>query len=217
MRARTTSVKHLCFQTLLTAGLGLLISTPGKTAVAVLDLTTGGAAGIALNAGLPYTFSGVTLTATAIGGVVNATAASLGINVVSNGSDVSDQIDAAFGEELTFTITFGPSVNSLFFTQLDLVGVGPSLPDDAFIHINANPPVVLETGAANFNGTTDLWSPSPIALASGDTIRFVAGDTFGLQSISFDVIPAPEPVSFLVWTVGVVGCMCWRARLYLLR
>lgn len=217
MRARTTSVKYLCFQTVLTAGLGLLISTPGNASIQMLDLTTGGAAGSALDAGLPYMFSGVTLTATGIGGAVNATAASLGINVVGDGSDVSDQIDAAFGEELTFTITFGPSISSLFLTQLDLVGVGPDAADDAFIHINANPAVVLETGAANFNGTTDVWSPSPIALASGDTIRFVAGGTFGLQSISFDVYAIPEPLSFLVWGVGIVGYMSYRARRYLLR
>ena len=93
--------------------LGLLFCSPGQASIQVLDLTTNGAAGTALDSGLSYVFSGVTLTASATSTIgtpaVNATSSSLGVNILGDGSDTSDQIDAAFGEELTFTFTFGPA------------------------------------------------------------------------------------------------------------
>lgn len=195
----------------LAASLGILITTPGLASIQTLDLTTNGAAGSDLDAGLPHTFAGVTLTATANGGIVNATATSLGVDVVGDGSDDSDQIDSATGEDLTFALSFAGTV---FLTSLDLTGVGPAAGgDDALIFINADPAIVLKTGVTDFNGSSDVWSPAGgIALNSGDTIRFEAVDSFGLQAIAFDVRAIPEPISLFVWTAGIAACLCRRRR-----
>ena len=213
MNSYVPAATRFGIHSLLGLSLGFLFCSPSEASIQVLDLTTNGAAGAALDSGLSYVFSGVTLTASATSTIgtpeVNATSSSLGVNITGNGSDISDQIDAAFGEELTFTFTFGPSY-MLKLLSIDLLGVGPTTPgDDAHVYINANPPVVLHTGVTGFNGTTDVWTPAGgIPLSSGDTIRFVAGTSFGIQTMTFQVVP--EPVSLCVWIVGTAVCLCRR-------
>lgn len=212
MTAKTLLSKSALPQTILASCVLLLFCMPASASLQTLDLTTGGAAGTALDGGGSYNFAGVTLAASANVGVVNATASRMGINIVGDGGDDSDEIDFAFGEELTFTITFaGPLSVSL--TSLDLVGVGPSAGDEANLTFSGSPTVVLQTGATDFNGSTDVWTPAGgVSIASGDTILFQAGTKFGLEGIAFDVNTIPEPASMFVWTLIAGGCVFCRSR-----
>ena len=63
-----------------------------------LDLRSTGAAGSDLDDGNPHVVNGLTLTASANGGAVNATSLQLGVNVVGVGGDDSDQVEIDFGE-----------------------------------------------------------------------------------------------------------------------
>ena len=78
--------------------------------------------------------------------------------------------------------------------------------DAALLSVNAGANLILETGAANFNGTTDVWSPNLI-LSNGDTFRVSAQDSVGLQEISLDVTAIPEPATAMLMGFALLGMM----------
>lgn len=178
-----------------------------QAAPIVFDLTdpTSGAAtaGEDLESSGSASQGGVTITATAAGGALNSLSNSFGVN--ATGSDDSDQIEFDFSESLTFTITFNaPTTVSL--TEIDFLGIGPNANDDALVNVAGAGNVTLETGATDFAGTPDTWTPAGgISLSSGDTIVFTPsshdGASFGLESITFDVVP--EPATCISFAIGM--------------
>jgi hypothetical protein len=152
------------------------------------DLTdptgTGGTAGEAFEAGNTFTAGGVTIT-------VTTTPASSYTANATQGGVANSLLDA--GESVTLTFT-GLSFD-LISIDLNLVGDADST-DSALVTVDGNL-FELHTGVANFNGTTDVWSPTPIPLVSGDTIVFAADIQIGLQALTLDVEAIPEPSAFL--------------------
>ena len=190
--------RHLAF---LGFTLAFVLATHGNATAVLLDLRDPAMmglppAGAALDSTGTFSISGLTITATAAGGDVNALTSSLGVDTPSAvGSDDSDQIEFDFSESLTFVLSFA-GATSVTLTEIDFAGIGAAgAGDGAFVNV-AGTGFLLETGAAGFSGSSDVWTPpGGISLNSGDTIVFsaesVAGASFGLQTITFDIVPEP--------------------------
>ncbi len=172
-----------------------------------LDLTTDGIGGDLETSPFNHTFSGVTITASPTGGVINATSTSLGVDGTVTGED-ADQVDSA--ETLTFTFAFAPPT-TVSLTEINFAGVGANgAGDDAIVTVGGST-YNLATGATDFNGSTDIWTPSGgITLSSGDTIVFEAQTAVGLEGITLDVVP--EPAAGLLAVFGIVTLIVQRRR-----
>lgn len=121
-----------------------------------------------------------------------------------NGGDVATAID--LGETFMLTWTFSAGT-SLVLRSIDFAGVGNNTTemDSALVAIGPAAPVRLGTGAADFNGTTDVWSPD-LTINSGETFTFTAEESFSLQQIiveSFSTTPVPEPSTFAAIGIGL--------------
>ena len=166
--------------------------TQANAAPLFFDLESDGSAGPALENTGTYTEAGVTINATATGGDLNSLSTSFGVD----GGD-SDQIDAGLGEKIDFEFVFtGLTVSIL---SLDFVGVGSASGDDAvFFTINNGVLTQLETGATDFNGSSDIYTPAvPIALSSGDVLTITAEDVAGIEGITLNVVPEPSSLGLL--------------------
>ena len=168
------------------------------------------------NGNSSVTISGITLNlsaATTLGdgtASYNANSTSGGLDSdganSGNGGDVASGLD--FGETLTLTWTFEQDT-TLFLRSLDLTGVGnnDSETDSALVSIGGGSVTRLGTGAADFNGQTDVWAPD-LQITSGETFVFTAEESFGLQQIiveSFSSTAIPEPSTFAFLGLGFAG------------
>ncbi|TWU42224.1 hypothetical protein [Novipirellula artificiosorum] len=158
------------------------------------------------------TLSGLTLSVATSSTITGASGSSFNANkttagvdsagVTAGDGDEASELDA--GETLTFTVSFSDLVVAL--NDVNFIGAGGAS-DSALVTIGGSS-FVLVDGLADFNGGTDTWTPSGrIDLASGSTLVFTAEDSYGFQSISFDVTAVPEPSSITVLMAGSVGIM----------
>lgn len=194
---------------LLAPAILLIASAPVHGAIIVLDLLdpTGIAntAGEAFESAGSYTESGVTFTVSAtsvngsMSGSFSANGSSAGVDTdgqTGAQGDATSEIDS--GETLIFTMSF--SGLNLLLTAIDFDEVGAADGDDAgLVSIAGAVPVVLETGVADFNGTSDVWTPTGgVEILSGESIAISAEDNVELISISFSTASAavPEPTHF---------------------
>ncbi|QDS98600.1 PEP-CTERM sorting domain-containing protein [Adhaeretor mobilis] len=130
-----------------------------------------------------HTAGGITVTASAMGGAVNGTAAGMGVNADANNDD-RDAIEAAFGESLSFTINFAGFTVDL--VSIDFKEIGQE-DDSAIISINDVTAIELHTGVDDFNGTSDVWTPAEtVPLISGDKFTFSADIAFALEEITLE-------------------------------
>lgn len=171
---------------------------------------TAGNAGAALESVGTFTNHGVTLSTT-----VTSTLGSMTGNFSANGSgsgvnsagitagDGPSELDA--GETVTFTFAFS-TPTTVTFSSFDFSGVGPSAGGDAaLVSVNGGSDLILETGVANFNGGSDVWTPN-LAFTSGATIRVNAQDTIRFEELTLDIVTAvPEPSS---WAMMVMAGTC---------
>lgn len=144
--------------------------------------------GEALESSGSYTIHGLTLSVATI--PVNSFVANAGDAGVGSGAMIGA------GETLTFTFTF--TATSAELVSIDFAGIGPSADDDATVQVDAST-FTLETGAANFDGGIDLWSPS-IALLPGSTVTFTypgTGNGYSLEAITLNIAAIPEPTAAL--------------------
>lgn len=201
---------------------GMLMSSLANAAV-VFDLTTGGLAGADLDAsngdytdpttGVNIDVSTTTTLPGNTGSVFNAVSGGGGVDslsVTSTGNDAGSQVDAE--EVLTFTFTFTQPTIEL--VSIDLAGQDGNATggDQVFVNVDGVT-TTLFAGAADYSGTTDLWTPSaPITLSSGDTIVFTGEDTFRVTDINFDVVAVPEPSSLAILGITGFACSCIRRR-----
>lgn len=132
--------------------------------------------------------------------------------------DIADAIDRddPLLESFSFSFEFGPDT-SLVLRELDLAGVGSNAvnpSDSALVVIGGGAPIRLGTGAADFNGTTDVWSPD-LTITSGEVFTLTAEDSFSIQQIiveSFSTTPIPEPSAFVALGIGLLGMGVYRRR-----
>jgi len=141
-----------------------------------------------------------TMTVTAVGGDLNSNITGLG--VVDENLQTSESIN----------ITFDVQTQLI---SLDLGGISDSLSDGAVIVVGSNAPVSLYTGQPNFNGTSDIWSPStPITLNAGQSILISGSDPAAVIDLDrFTVAAVPEPSSFLLLGFGGLTLLSRRKRL----
>ena len=138
----------------------------------------------------PFTVNGLTITA------------STGFNALTNNAGIGSGGEIDLGESLTLTFT-GASFD---LVSIDMSGVGSSEGGDAAVIDVDGTVFSLETGVTDFNGSSDLWSPSPpISLASGSTVTFTAENAYGLQAISLNIVAIPEPTAALFGSLLAVG------------
>ena len=164
---------------------------------------TAGSAGEAFEAGAStFTMSDVTLgvnVASAFAGgdgsaAYSANSGGGGINTGGTSADGASDLDV--DETLTLTWTFA-ATEMVTLLSMDFSGIGSDATDAAFVSINGGTAIQLNTGAADFSGGTDTWTPSGgLAIVSGDTYTFTAADQFDIADIIVDVTSAvPEPSS----------------------
>ena len=218
-----------CFLTVFVAL--LVIPAVQAEAQIVLDLRNDGGLGDLLEATSPdpVTQDGITVTAVATttldsdtGPVFNRNnGPNIGDPTVEGGSGVDSGVGGFAGgdtgtagigpgEELTFTLTFGPDVPSLVLTEIDFFGVGGDT-DSATVSIAGNLPVTLLNGfGSEFDETDDVYTPStPIEIVSGDTIVFsnVSGFSgpFSAPNYSIEGISFSTAATVLVGDVNLDG------------
>ena len=174
----------------------------------LLDPTgTANTAGEAFEAGMPFTNMGITLSAiptTTLGsgsGTFSANTTSAGINSAGTTADGASEVDA--GETLTFTVSFAPST-IVSLTSIDFSGIGSDATDAAFVSINGGSAISLFTGQPDFNGGTDVFTPT-IGITSGDTLAISAADAVGLQEISFHATALAVPEASSLFALSLCG------------
>ncbi len=184
------------------------------------DLSTNGV-GIDLENNGTATIDGVTINVTVGTNIVgndgnaafNAIADRAGVDtggVFSGGGDSASELDV--GETLAFEVQFGPTIQEVLLSSINLQGVGPNADDRAFVNIGGNS-VTLETSVPGFDGNTDIYTPlTPIALRSGDTVNFTAETTIGVQAINFAVTAVPEPIGALMLIMMGLPAVVTRKR-----
>ncbi len=188
----------------------------GVITLDLLDPTgDAGTAGEAFEAGNSFTVAGVTFSvaaSTSLGsmtGPYSANSSTAGLNSDDVGDEASE-LD--LGESLTFTLTFDDAALMVELENIDFSGVGATAADSAFVTTTAGS-FTLFTGQADFNGTTDVWSPGGITFSTGDMLAIQASgvaNVIALQAMSFDVstIAVPEPAvlpALLCLSACVVG------------
>ena len=168
-----------------------------------------------------FSTNGVTFSvsaATTLGdgtGSFSANGSNAGVDsdgVTGAGGDSASEIDN--GETLTFSLTFA-ATTTVSLNNIDFQGVGGSASDQASVSINGGAATNLFTGQADFNGSSDVWTPSGgISLSSTNTIAITTSDQISLQAISFDInlAPVPEPASAITFA-GICSTLAlWRRR-----
>ena len=199
----------------------VLFSCSASAGLVVFDFTSSGDAGDFFDdspGGISHTQEGVTLemnTSTTLGPTLlsefNAISTNAGIDSLSTTTnDNPSGID--FGEELTFEITFDSTMFAVELFSVDWNRVGADSSDAAIFSLNKSSVVELHTGEANFNGTTDVWTPPNLSLTSGDVILLTATDEVGLQGITFNVTNVPEPTSLMCFLAPIVAMIPRRSR-----
>ncbi len=191
--------------------------------VITLDLRDpAGSAGEAFEAGNSFTVSGVTFSVAAstswgtATGSYSGNSSTAGVNSDGVGDEPS-RLDV--GETLTFTLTFDDAALMVELENIDFSLVGGTADQAALVTTTAGS-FTLFTGAADFNGTTNVWSPAGITFSTGDAMVIQASgsdNVVALQAMSFDVasIAVPEPAAFVVLfclTACVAGFRCRRRR-----
>lgn len=142
-----------------------------------------------------------TMTVSSVGGELNSNAGDFGVDGTETG-ETNDFID---GLVEAIHLTFDSDIEINF---LDLGGVGSDTTDGADVTFGSFGTVTLHTGISDFNGTSDIYTPStPIFLASGESIQLTGSSStsdFDLETIDITVIP--EPSTFvLVALTGLAG------------
>lgn len=178
-------------------------------------LNVSGSAGEAFNSSSSFTDSGVTFSVSAtttlgsMTGRFSANTTSSGVDsdgLSGVGGDDTSGMDA--GETLNLLIAFPTNID-VTLTEIDFDEIGPANGDDAALVSVGGNSFTLETGATNFNGSSDEWSPM-ISINDGNVISFSAEDNYEIISISFDIQAVPEPTS-LVMFASILG-FCVRRR-----
>ena len=127
------------------------------------------------------------ITLTAGGGTFNSNVGDFGIG--------DDEIN---GTSESITITFSTDI---FFNYIDLGGVGSSDGTDSASFTIGGSTTILQTGATDFDGGSDIYTPSsPIFLAQGDSILLTgstATSSYDLEAINVTVTPEPNAYALL--------------------
>lgn len=185
----------------------------------VFDFLSSGGAGAALQSSGTFTSNGITVAvsnSTSLGDLTS-TFSSNTIGAGVNSGAVNDSASAIDnGESLTLTFNFA-SLSSVQVESVNFQGIGSANSGDAaLLSVNSGSNIVLETGADDFNGSSDVFSPgafssSPIFLTSGQSLTITAQERVSLQSITFEPIPNPEPSSVLLFG-GYLAASLQRRR-----
>lgn len=168
---------------------------------------TGGGAGAAFESAGTFTTMGVTVSVAtsstfpgSTGAAFSANGSGSGVNTAGTSADEASELDA--GETATFTFSFS-SPTTVSLTSFDFQGVGSAGGGDAaLVSVNGGATVTLETGVANFNGSSDTWTPN-IALSSGDTLAISSQDLIRFEAFTLEITAVPEPSSFALF--GLAG------------
>lgn len=209
----------ICFASVAVLAATALYSHAAVVHTFVFDLTNAGV-GFDLDSGSGPGFhtdtssalSDFTISVAGSTANVNATVESLGINHTGAGDD-TDQIDNLAGAEtLIFTLT-APTLSSQYYMtilSIDFFEVGPSVGDAALVSVDGGSDIILETGATDFNGSSDVWTPTitPFGYNVNSTITFTAQTSYGLQGITFAFVEkTPEPGTLGLFALGL-GLIC---------
>lgn len=175
-----------------------------------------GTAGRALETSGSFTTNGMTITVETessegdLTSSFSANATTAGVNTGGTSLDQASQLESY--ELLKFTL----SGSGFYLTSIDFQGVGGTGAGDAALVTVGGVGYKLETGADDFNGSTDLWTPAGgILLASGSLIEIKSENVIGLESLSIETISAiPEPASMgmLVSIAGLAGVIVRRRK-----
>lgn len=185
------------------------IKSTALTAVAFTLLSLGA------NAAVTYSFISQDAT---FDGKTNATVAltdgstsfnmfvsSSGGNLNSNSTGLGVGDANLDGTVESITISFSMDVE---FNFIDLGGVGGDVSDGASFTINGTA-TNLFTGVSGFNGSTDVYTPSPpISLAAGNSIVLTGSSStsiFDLDGINVTAIP--ESSAALLGTLGFLALL----------
>jgi hypothetical protein len=197
------------------ATLALCCINPSASAGLVLLDDSTGNGGAAFESGSSFVISGVTISATTsttlgdLTSVFSANGSGSGVNSggISGAADGASAVDS--GEHIVFEFSF-PSNLIVSLSSFDFSGVGSSEGGDgALVSHNGGADILLETGAGNFNGSSDLWTPG-LMLSSGDTLRIGAESQIVLEAFTLDVTAVPESTSLLFCSVGFAACFGFR-------
>jgi len=213
----------LIFTFTLILSLNFILPSPSDADV-VFDFRSNGNAGGALQTSGTFTSNGITValsSSTTLGDLTSSFSTNTIGAGVDSGAVTNDDWDSASatdsGEALTLTFTFS-SFDSIQVESVDFQGVGSANQGDAaLLSVNSGPDVVLETGASDFNGSSDTFSPgafssAAIFLSSGQSLTISAEETVSLQNIAFTPIAVPEPASILLFGGYLIASMKRRRR-----
>ena len=132
----------------------------------------------------------------AVGGNLNSNATSFGVG--------DSAID---GTSESITISFSADI---LFNSIDFSSIGADITDGASFTIGGST-TNLFTGAADFNGGSDIYTPSSaIALTTGDTIVLTGSSVTSIYDLDgINVTAVPEPSTALL---GAIGFLAFRRR-----
>jgi len=150
----------------------------------------------------------ISIYLTAIGGSFNSNSGDFGIDSGSGTNDVIDGTDEAM------IISFSKDIELI---SVDLGGVGTAAEAEsqgARLTI-AGTSYDLYTGQPDFDGTSDVFTPSsPIAISANGTIVLTGSSetsAFDLESIHFSVVPEPNSAGMLL-ALAAMGRVMVRNR-----
>lgn len=154
------------------------------------------------------TFDGLTSASVALvdgSTSFNMLVSSLGGNLNSNASGLGVGDANVDGTAESISISFNTDV---FFNFIDLGGVGGDLADGANFTIGGSS-IDLFTGEPDFNGSTDVYTPtSPISLSAGDSIVLTGSSTTSIFDLDgINVTAVPEPSTALLGAIGVLALL----------
>lgn len=139
------------------------------------------------------------MTVTSAGGELNSNATGLGVGD-ANVDGIMESITIIFDTDI-------------FFNFIDLGGVGADALDGVSFTINGMT-TNLFTGVTDFNGSTDVFTPSsPISLLAGNSIVLTGSSStssFDLDEIGVSAVP--ELSSMALMLAGIGGMALRRRR-----
>ena len=158
------------------------------------------------------TVGGITLTLNAVAQVAGNTGEfnqngvtpdDFGIN--AGGADASDALDGQNGvESILFSISSSEPLSALTLDSFDFDRITPTGMDSGSLTFDGGSTITFDNDGVSGNDV--LTVNESLALGQNFTLSFVAGNGFGLETLTLTATAVPEPSSLLA--LSCVGLAC---------